>query len=99
MQLARVVGSVVVVVGILRTRLGLGLAAARDAPPAARALGVSIRRAQLVAFVVAAAGCGMAGAISMSTPDRYVDASWMDDCSTMAPSMSAAAVARGKFGQ
>ncbi len=55
--------SVVVVVGILRTRLGLGLAAARDAPPAARALGVSIRRAQLVAFVVAAAGCGMAGAI------------------------------------
>ena len=48
--------SVVVVVGILRTRLGLGLAAAR-------ALGVSIRRAQLVAFVVAAAGCGIAGAI------------------------------------
>lgn len=55
--------SVVVVVAVLRTRLGLGLAAARDAPAAARALGVSIPRAQLVAFVIAAAGIGVAGAI------------------------------------
>jgi branched-chain amino acid transport system permease protein len=56
-------GSIIAVTLFLRSRLGLGLAAARDSAPAARALGVPVRRAELTAFVVAAAGCGIAGAI------------------------------------
>jgi branched-chain amino acid transport system permease protein len=56
-------GSIVVVTLVLRSRLGLGLAATRDSAPAARSLGVSVRRAELIAFLIAAAGCGLAGAI------------------------------------
>lgn len=62
-SLALAAGSIVVVYGLLRSRLGNGLRALRDARPAAQALGVSSRRSELIAFVIAAAGCGIAGAI------------------------------------
>jgi branched-chain amino acid transport system permease protein len=60
-------GALVVAVGgvywLLRSRLGLALTAIRDEPTAADSLGVSVRRAKRIVFVVAAAGCGLAGAI------------------------------------
>jgi branched-chain amino acid transport system permease protein len=57
------VGSIVLVWLLLRSRLGTALTAARDAEVAAGALGVRSTRARLVAYVVAAAGCGFAGAV------------------------------------
>jgi branched-chain amino acid transport system permease protein len=60
-------GLAVVAVGavflVLRSRLGLGLTAVRDDPSAADSLGVRVRRAKRTVFVIAAAGCGGAGAI------------------------------------
>lgn len=48
---------------IMRSRLGLALTAIRDDPAAADSLGVRVVRAKRVVFVVAAAGCGLAGAV------------------------------------
>ncbi|MET0188371.1 MAG: branched-chain amino acid ABC transporter permease [Pseudonocardia sediminis] len=60
-------GAAVLVVGgilvLMRSRLGLALTAIRDEPTAAATLGVRVRRARRLVFVVAAAGCGLAGAL------------------------------------
>jgi branched-chain amino acid transport system permease protein len=60
-------GAAVLAVGgvylLMRSRLGLGLTAIRDEPTAASTLGVSVRRAKRIVFVVAAAGCGLGGAL------------------------------------
>ncbi len=48
---------------LLRSRLGLALTAIRDEPTAAGTLGVRVGRAKRIVFVVAAAGCGVAGAL------------------------------------
>ena len=56
-------GSVLLVWWLLRRPLGTALTALRDSEPAARALGVRVTRAKLGAYVVAAAGCGVAGAV------------------------------------
>jgi branched-chain amino acid transport system permease protein len=48
---------------LLRGRLGLVLQAMRDDELAARAVGGRVRRARRVVYLVAAAGCGAAGAI------------------------------------
>jgi branched-chain amino acid transport system permease protein len=60
-------GVVVLAVGgvhlLLRSRLGLGLTAVRDDDVAAASLGVRVRAARRVVFVLAAAGCGAAGAL------------------------------------
>jgi branched-chain amino acid transport system permease protein len=48
---------------LLRTRLGLGLNAIRDDETAARSLGVGVLRAKVVVWVIAALGCGLAGAV------------------------------------
>lgn len=61
--LAAVVLAVGVVFWIMRSRLGLALTAIRDEPTAADSLGVRVRGAKRVVFVVAAAGCAVAGAI------------------------------------
>jgi branched-chain amino acid transport system permease protein len=56
-------GAVMLVWGLLRSPLGTALTASRDSEVAAGALGVRSTRARLVAYVVAAAGCGFAGAV------------------------------------
>ncbi len=57
------VGSVALVYLILRSRLGLALTAVRDSEPAAQSLGVSVLRAKVIVYLVAAFGCGTAGAL------------------------------------
>ena len=61
--LGAAVVAVGVVYGIMRSRLGLALTAIRDDPTAADSLGVRVRRAKRIVFVVAAGGCGLAGGI------------------------------------
>ncbi len=57
------VGAVLVVVLVLRTRLGLALQAVRDDEHGARALGVDVVRARLIVWVLAAGWTGMTGAL------------------------------------
>ena len=64
--LATWVVALVVVVGtslLLRSRLGLVLASIRDNEVAARSAGVNVQAARRIVFVIAAAGCGAAGAV------------------------------------
>jgi len=56
-------GSVVLVYAILRSRIGLALTAIRDDETAARSLGVNVLRTKVLVWVVAAFGCGLAGAV------------------------------------
>jgi len=63
------VGSLALVVAMLRSRAGLALMAVRDGEEAAAGLGVDVWRIKLVAFVVAAAGTGLASAlVAVQTP-------------------------------
>jgi branched-chain amino acid transport system permease protein len=57
------VGSVLVTYVLLRSRLGLALAAIRDDETAARSVGVGTLRAKVIVWVLAAFGCGLAGAV------------------------------------
>ncbi|MGZ4334698.1 MAG: branched-chain amino acid ABC transporter permease [Gaiellaceae bacterium] len=57
------VGSVLGAYALLRSRLGLALASVRDDETAARSLGVDVLRAKVVVWVLAAFGCGLAGAV------------------------------------
>ena len=57
------VGSVLVAYALLRSRLGLALAAIRDDETAARSVGVGVLRAKVAVWVLAAFGCGLAGAV------------------------------------
>ncbi len=57
------VGSVLVAYGLLRSRLGLALASIRDDETAARSVGVGVVRAKVIVWVLAAFGCGLAGAV------------------------------------
>jgi branched-chain amino acid transport system permease protein len=63
LALAAGAGSILVVWLMLRSSLGQALRALRDSDRAADALGVRVTRVKLVAFVVSAAGCAIAGAI------------------------------------
>jgi branched-chain amino acid transport system permease protein len=63
LALAAGAGSVAVVWWLLRSPLGAALRAVRDSEQAAAALGVRVTRAKLIAFVVSAAGCAIAGAV------------------------------------
>jgi len=56
-------GSVLVVYGLLRSRVGLALTAIRDDEAAARSLGVDVLRTKILVWVVAAFGTGVAGAV------------------------------------
>lgn len=51
------------VFGLLRTRFGLGLMAIRDNETAAASVGIAPGRSRIVAFVVSAIICGLAGGI------------------------------------
>jgi ABC-type branched-subunit amino acid transport system permease subunit len=54
-----------VIYAVLRGRLGLVLTAVRDDETGARSIGARVTRAQLIVFVIAAAGCGAAGALEL----------------------------------
>ncbi len=66
--------TVVVVVGgvylLMRSRLGLALTAIRDDPVAASSSGVEVTRAKRIVYVIAAAGCGLAGAMIVANTLR-----------------------------
>lgn len=64
--LATWIVALIVVVGtylLLRSRLGLVLASIRDNEVAARSAGANVRAARRMVYVIAAAGCGAAGAV------------------------------------
>ena len=63
LALALAVFATAVVYGLLRSRRGLALAAVRDNQAAAGSLGVDPFRLKLLAYVVAAFGTGMVGAL------------------------------------
>ena len=76
--------AVVVVVGtflLLRSRVGLRLQAVRDDEQAARSLGVDVTRTKRLVFVLAAAGAGLAGAVTLTNtltaqPDNMFGVQW-----------------------
>lgn len=58
--------ALIVIVGtylLLRSRLGLVLASIRDNEVAARSAGANVRSARRTVYIIAAAGCGAAGAV------------------------------------
>jgi branched-chain amino acid transport system permease protein len=57
---------------LLRTRLGANLQAIRDDEEAAASVGISVIRAKRVLFVLAALGCGCAGAIYLAN-NLFID--------------------------
>jgi branched-chain amino acid transport system permease protein len=61
--LAVVVATILVVYLVLRSRLGLALAAIRDSEAAAYSVGIDATRAKLAVYVLAAAGTGLTGAL------------------------------------
>jgi len=66
---------------LLRSRLGLGLTAIRDSQAAAGSLGVEVDRSKRVVFIVAALGCGAAGALVLANslrvqPDSAFGVQW-----------------------
>lgn len=63
LSLAGVVLAVLVTYLIMRSRLGLGFTAIRDDTVAAASLGVRVTQSKRFVFVVAAMGCGLAGAM------------------------------------
>lgn len=81
LALAAGAGSVVLVYGLLCTRVGSALFALRDSEPAARALGVRVTATKLAAFVISGAGCAIAGAIIYlnllsAQPDAAFSVNW-----------------------
>ena len=70
--------AVVVVLGVyllMRSRLGLALTAIRDEPTAAGSSGVRVTGAKRLVFVLAAVGCGLAGALVVANTLRVQPAS------------------------
>jgi branched-chain amino acid transport system permease protein len=66
---------------LLRSRLGLSLMAVRDEETAASSVGIDVRRAKRVVYLVSAAGCGAAGGVitvsSLSVnPDAIFSVQW-----------------------
>ncbi len=66
---------------LLRSRLGGALQAIRDDERAAESIGVPVARAKRIVFLLAAVGCGAAGAITMAntltvTPDSIFGIQW-----------------------
>jgi branched-chain amino acid transport system permease protein len=61
---------VVAVYLVMRSRLGLALTAIRDDPTSAGSSGVRVTRAKRLVYVIAAAGCGLAGALVVANTLR-----------------------------
>src|SRR5437879_10363894 len=76
------VASVFGTYALLRSRVGLGLMTVRDNDVAAASIGVDVWRNRFIAFVIAAAGCGLAGAVSFTAtlyvaPGFAFDPNWV----------------------
>jgi branched-chain amino acid transport system permease protein len=81
MCLAAMVASVGLVFGLLRSRQGLALLALRDSEVASESQGVDVARTKLWVYVVAAFGCGLAGALYFLgnlriSPDAAFSVNW-----------------------
>jgi branched-chain amino acid transport system permease protein len=75
-------GAVIGTYLLLRSRVGLGLMAVRDNDLAATSIGVDVWRNRFIAFVVSAAGTGLAGAVSFNAtlyvaPSFAFDPNWV----------------------
>jgi branched-chain amino acid transport system permease protein len=67
---------------LMGSRIGLGLMTVRDNDLAATSIGVDVWRNRFIAFVVSAAGCGLAGAVSFNAtlyvaPAFAFDPNWV----------------------
>jgi len=76
------VGAVAGTYALLRSRVGLGLMTVRDNDVAAASIGVDVWRNRFIAFVLSAAGCGLAGAVSFTAtlyvaPGFAFDPNWV----------------------
>ena len=76
------VGAVLGTYALLRSRVGLGLMTVRDNDVAAASIGVDVWRNRFIAFVIAAAGCGLAGAVNFTAtlyvaPGVAFDPNWV----------------------
>jgi branched-chain amino acid transport system permease protein len=76
------VGAVAGTCALLRSRIGLGLMTVRDNEVAAASVGVDVWRNRFIAFVLAAAGCGLAGAVNFTAtlyvaPGFAFDPNWV----------------------
>jgi branched-chain amino acid transport system permease protein len=74
-------GSVALVYGLLRSARGVAFSAVRDSETAAESLGVSARSVKLTIYLIAAAGCGMVGALTAISnlrvsPDSAFSVDW-----------------------
>jgi branched-chain amino acid transport system permease protein len=79
---ALAVAAVVGTFALLKSRVGLGLMTVRDNEVAAASIGVDVWRNRFIAFVLAAAGCGLAGAVSFTAtlyvaPTFAFDPNWV----------------------
>jgi branched-chain amino acid transport system permease protein len=79
--LASVVASVALVHGFLRSRQGLALLAIRDSEVASESQGVDVAQTKLWVYLVAAFGCGLAGALYYLgnlriSPDSAFSVNW-----------------------
>jgi branched-chain amino acid transport system permease protein len=70
LSLGAAVAAVLVAYLLMRSKLGLGFTAIRDDVTAAASMGVGVTRARRLVFVVAATGCGLAGAMIASSTLR-----------------------------
>jgi len=67
---------------LMRSGFGLGLMSVRDNDLAAMSVGVDVRRNRFIVFVLSAAGCGLAGAVSFLgnlyvSPAAAFDVNWV----------------------
>jgi branched-chain amino acid transport system permease protein len=75
-------GAVIGTYLLMRSRIGLALMAVRDNDLAATSIGVDVWRNRFIAFVISAAGCGLAGAIGFNAtlyvaPGFAFDPNWV----------------------
>ncbi|MGA7985245.1 MAG: branched-chain amino acid ABC transporter permease, partial [Burkholderiales bacterium] len=81
LALASMAALVMLMFSLLRGRLGSSVQAIRDSEEAAASLGVRVLAAKRVLFVVAGAGCGLAGTLTLATavsfqPATYFGVQW-----------------------
>jgi branched-chain amino acid transport system permease protein len=81
LALAAMAALLALMFSLLRGRLGSSVQAIRDSEEAAASLGVRVIAAKRILFVVAGAGCGLAGALYLATsisfqPANYFGVQW-----------------------
>jgi branched-chain amino acid transport system permease protein len=81
-SLALAAGATLVVVMVLRSRMGLALRAVRDAETCARGVGIDVTRVRLLVWMLATGWAGMTGALihlnsqSVTAPDAFSVLLW-----------------------